>query len=337
MAYIVDEYHSKKLKKHNINIKTKYIVGNKILERNSNNSYNDDINLGIICEKDYFINNEIKLQEKEFDSRIEYSYIIENTNDLDYTCPNCGMSDKLKKFIDGCPYCKTSCNIEYIDKDLGSKYHYDRVLKNNLYRIVTFFIDLVISIILSYIFIKNTSRTFNNIDILKIFTYGFILSIILYYFFYLLDAYIILGPIKKYKDKINQKQIDFWNKTKLDRKKFYNNFNYEISKYYYEQDNIIDYDILDYLNFDIIKKDDNIYIDVIVEIRIIYIINNCLKRALKHEKFRFRKNNDSILETKNGINIIKCYNCGASININNGECNYCHSKIKYLQEWILEK
>ena len=133
MAYIVDDYQSKKLNKYNINIKTKYIVGNKILERNSNNSYCDDIISGIRCEKNYYLNNELKLTEKNFDSRIEYTYISKNLENKEYSCPNCGMTSNLKDFLDGCPYCKTYYNIDYTDKDLGSKYHYDRVLKNNIY------------------------------------------------------------------------------------------------------------------------------------------------------------------------------------------------------------
>jgi len=34
--------------------------------------------------------------------------------------------------------------------------------------------------------------------------------------------------------------------------------------------------------------------------------------------------------------MIKCHNCGASIDATKGACNYCHTEIKYLQEWILE-
>lgn len=56
----------------------------------------------------------------------------------------------------------THYNIDYQNKDLGSKYHYDRVLRNTTYRIVTAIIDLIISIILSFIFIKGTSRTFKR-------------------------------------------------------------------------------------------------------------------------------------------------------------------------------
>lgn len=34
--------------------------------------------------------------------------------------------------------------------------------------------------------------------------------------------------------------------------------------------------------------------------------------------------------------MIKCPNCGASVDVKNGYCEYCNSKIGYLQEWIIE-
>ena len=76
MPLVSDKYRNDKLNKYNINIKTKYIVGNKILERNTNNSINDDIKDGIICEKDYYVSNKLEHIEKTFDSRIEYTFMI---------------------------------------------------------------------------------------------------------------------------------------------------------------------------------------------------------------------------------------------------------------------
>lgn len=336
MPLISDNFQKKKLKEFKINIKTKYIVGNKIYECNSDDSHNDKITSGIRCEKDYYIDNKLVHKETEFDSRIEYTFIskIENKK---YKCPNCGMQSKLKDFVDGCPYCKTYYNIDYTNKDLGSKYHYDQVLRNNSYRIITGIIDLIISIILSFIFIQATSRTFNSIDILKVFIYGLILSMILYYFFYILDAYIILGPIKRYKDKQNQKQIDFWENTKIDKKSFFNNFNYEVRKYYYSQKNIIDFDVLDYIEFNDFKKNNNQYIKVLAEIRLVYYEMGKIKSKFIKEEFIFKKNSNEKLELKDGVNIIKCHNCGASVDAIMGHCSYCHTEIKYLQEWILEK
>lgn len=337
MAKISDSYQEKKLKEYGINIKTKYAVSNKILERNTNNSINDDITSGVRCEKDYYLNNNLIHTEKLFDSRVEYTFISMEEDNKDYTCPNCGMRSKTKNFINGCPYCRTYYNIDYTDKDLGGKYHYDMVLRKKTYRVVTLIIDFIISLILCYFFIKTTSRTFNNFDIYKIFIYGVILSSILYYIFYILDAYIILGPIKIYKSMQNQKQIDFWNNTKIDKKKFFNNFNYELRKYYYSQNNIIDYDILDYISFNEIKKDNVTYILVKADIRVVYYIDGKIKSKIITDSYSFKHNDNGVLELKAGVNLIKCHNCGASIDANSGSCSYCHSEIKYLQEWILEK
>ncbi len=336
MALVSDDFHSKKLKEYGINIKTKYFVGNKIYERNTDNSINDDINSGIRCEKEYYKNNKLIHKEKEFDSRIEYTFISKDLEEKEYRCPNCGMTSKLKDFEEGCPYCRTIYNIEYTDKDLGSKYHYDRVLRNNTYRIITAIIDLIISIIISYLFIISTSRTFNNIDVIKIFVYGIILSIVLYYFFYILDAYVVLGPIKRYKDKQNEKQINFWNRTKIEKKNFFNNLNFEIRKKYYSKKNIIDFDIIDYLKFEDRQKGDNFYVIVTADVRVVYYLNGKIKPKFIKEEYVLRKNPNESLKLEDGANMIKCHNCGASIDATSGECSYCHSASKYYQEWFME-
>lgn len=335
MTLVSDKFHIDKLNKYKINIKTKYIVSNNILERNTNNSFNDNIENGIIAEKNYFINNRLVHTEKVFDSRIEYTFINSEKENIKYTCLNCGFSSELKNFIDGCPYCGTYYNIDYKDKNLGSKYHYDLVLRSNTYRKVTAIIDLIISLLISFIFIKTTSRTFNNYDIYKIFIYGLILSFVLYYFFYLLDAYIILLPIKKYKERKNQKQIDFWDRTGLDKKKFFNNLNYEISKKYYSKDNIIDYDIIDYEEFKDFTKDDKQYVLVSAYVRVIYYKNNRLISKYIDDKFLLERYKSDTIKVNDGANIIKCRNCGSSIDITSGYCEYCGSKINYLQEWIM--
>ena len=337
MALISETYQKEKLKRYGINIRTKYIVGNKILERNTNDTVNDNIERGIRCQKEYYIDNKLAHKEKLFDSRIEYTYIMDNNINEEYECPNCGMKSPLKDFIDGCPYCKTYYNMDYSEKDLGSKYHYDRVLKSNIYRVITLIVDIIISIIISFIFIKLTSRTFNNYDIIKIFIYGIILSLILYYFFYIADAYIILSPIKKFKDKENKKQIEFWQRTKINKKTFFNNLNYEIRKKYYSKENIIDYDILDYTNFKDYEVNGVLYVDVTADLRIVTYENKKIKSKIITQTYTMKQNKNTLLNLGTKENIIRCANCGASIDVTKGKCEYCHSEIKYLQEWILEE
>lgn len=337
MPLVSENFQKKKLKQYNINIKTKYIVKNSILEKNTDDSYNDDIINGIRCEKLYFVDGKLKHSEKIFDSRIEYTFVSKEQDNLDYTCPNCGVHAKVKDFIDGCPYCRTNYNIDYVDKDLGSKYHYDRVLRNTTYRVLTFIIDIIVSLILAYTFIVLTSRTFNLYDISKVFIYGFILSLILYYFFYLVDAYIILEPIKRYKDKQNKKQIEFWNRTKINKHKFLNNLNYELKNMYYNKTNVIDFDIIDFDEFSEYIKDNTLYVKVKVYIRLVSFYNNKFSSKFINEVYVLKKTNNDTLKLNAGVNMIKCSNCGSSIDAIKGMCEYCHTPIKSLQEWILEK
>lgn len=337
MALISEKEHQKRLIDYGVNIRTKYIVGNNILERNTNNTINDNIDKGIIFEKEYYKNDKLIHTEKVFDSRMEYTYIISNESKKNYTCPNCGLNSKIYDFVDGCPYCKTSYNIDYTNKELGSKYHYDRVLKNNTYKKITLIIDWIMSIFICLLYIKTTARTFNIYDISKIFIYGTILSLVLYYIFYLIDAYIILYPIKKYKDKQNKLQIEFWAETKIDKKRFFNNVNYELSNYYYNMDYVIDYDILDYIKFKKYEELENVYIKTLIEIRVIYLKNNKIISKISNQEFTFMRNSNEILDLKDTVNIIKCPNCGASIDIVKGKCDYCNYVIKNIQEWILKK
>lgn len=332
---VTDSFHKKKLKQYGINIKTKYIVGKKILERNTDNSINDDINNGVRCEKEYYHNNKLIHKEKLFDTRIEYTFISKDAENTNHKCDNCGMEGKLKEFIECCPYCRTDYNVDYTEKDLGSKHHYDRVLKSNTYRIITLLIDLLISLIISYFYIQTTSRTFNSYDIAKVFIYGFILALALYYLFYLIDAYVILGPIKRYKDRQNKKQIEFWKRTGIDKKHFFNNLNYEVRKEYYEKENIIDYDVIDYIEFKDYTKNDKLCVEVTAEARIVYFNNGKITSKIKNEKYMMIKHENKIQELKKGANHIECFNCGASIDVTQEECEYCHSKQKYLQEWIM--
>lgn len=333
MPLISDNSQNNKLKKFNINIKTKYIVHDKILERNTNNSYNDDIKSGIRCKKEYYIGDRLLKIENQFDSRIEYTFIA--NEDKEFVCVNCGLHTNLSEFVDGCPYCGTYYNLDYTEKDLGSKYHYDRVLRTNTYRVITGIVDLVFSLLVTYYFIKFTSRTFNVYDISKIFIYGFILSVVLYYFFYLIDGYIVLKPIKLYKDGQKQKQVEFWNRTKIDKKKFFNNLNYEIGRKYFNDIDVIDYDILDYDEFTDSYINNVMYVKVKAYVRVVKFVNGKLKSMYITDTYNMKRMNENVFEMKNGTNFVKCNNCGASVDVVKEKCDYCGTKISPLQEWIL--
>ncbi len=340
MALITERLHTKRLNKYNINIKTIYKDNNQRLERNSDNSHNDNITNGIILEKDYYQDKKLLLKTYNFDPRLAYSFVFNSNND-EIKCPNCGHIDKVNNFNDGCPYCKTYYNMDYSNKDLGTKYHYDQITNSNLYTIITFIIDVIFCIVLMYFYIKFSSRTFNIYDIAKVFIIGGILGVGLYYLFYIVDAMIVVLPIKIYKEKQNKKQIEFWNKMNslgVDKNTFFNNLNYELKNYYFDDrvnDNIIDYDIIDYLEFDDYQKDNDLYVKVKVSLRTVTYLNNKLIEKKEKETFTFKRNKIEITKLDNEINIIKCHNCGSSIDVTKDTCEYCGSTNNYLQEWYL--
>ena len=79
MSLISDKYHKEKLKEYGINIKTKYIVDNKILERNTDDSINDDIIKGIRCGKEYYLKNKLRVLINKipaYNDFIEYTFIL---------------------------------------------------------------------------------------------------------------------------------------------------------------------------------------------------------------------------------------------------------------------
>lgn len=335
---ITEKSHEERLKELGLNIKTKYKSFDKVLERNTDGSKNDNILEGVRIRKDYYYKGQVIHKETLFDSRILYRFVFNHKGE-EHKCPNCGSVGTLDEFVEGCSYCGTYYNVDYDSRELGSKHYYDLTVKGNGYIIKTLIKDIIVSFVASLIFILVTSRTFTIFDIGKVLLGTVLVGAILFFVFYYLDAAIILSSVKKKKEKINRKQSEFWERMqnyKIDKVGFYNNLNYELRKFYYSDNNpnIIDYDILDYNWFNEEDAKDGFYINVNVDIRLVEFNKGNVKSKLVSKTYKFKRGKvDKILD--NGVNIIKCYNCGASIDATKGECEYCGSKNNYLQEWYL--
>ena len=147
--------------------------------------------------------------------------------------------------------------------------------------------------------------------------------------------------IRRKKELLNKKQINFWNNMEskgFNKIKFYNNFNYDLRRLYYsdKNDNIIDYDIIDYNDLVLSEKNDHIYVYVNIDIRIVYYDNGKIKSSVENKDYKLVYSPIDG-ELKGGINLIKCHNCGASINVLDNECSYCGSRHNYYQEWYIEE
>jgi rubrerythrin len=343
MSLITERIHNKRLQDFGLNVKTKYKSGTRVLERNSDNSHNDNIVSGVVIEKDYLRDNKIIHKSFNFDPRIEYHFLFESDQET-IKCPNCGNTEKVKDFLDGCPYCGTHYNMDFTEKELSTKYHVDNVMKDNKYIIVAAVLSLIFSIFIMFLYIRATGRTFNIYDKAKVAIFGLGLGAFLFYVFYTIDAYIVTLPVLMYKNRENQKQLSFWQKMDklgIDRKNFFNNFNYELEKVFYNEEdnqNIIDYDIIDYLSYDDFQdKDGLLNVKIRVLLRTVQYQNRSIKEKRLERDFVIKRVNEYSTKLESEINIKKCPNCGASLDLTKDECEYCGTKNNHLQEWYLVK
>lgn len=343
MDVITEKYHEKRLDKYKINIKTRYQDDGKVLEKNTDNSRDDDITEGIRLSKTYFINNNPVLVNRGFNPRITYTFLASDKLNEEVSCPNCGYTGKRDEFLSGCKFCGTYYNIDYTDKELSTKYHYDRVLKSKVYLVITFLLDLIICISISLVFFKTTGRTFTTFDILKASGFGLLAALLLYFVFYTLDAIIVTIPVKIIKDAQNRKQEQFWNKMKtmnVTKKNVFNNLNMELQKFYYDDkveanQNVIDYDILEYNKYEYFidnKKRLNIVIEA--EVRLVTYQNGKIKSKVTNKKYKLRRN-EKYKQNNSDKEIIICHNCGASIDVTKDGCEFCGTKFNKSQEWYL--
>ena len=343
MSLTSERNHEKKLKEYNINIRTFYSDGDKIYEKNTNNTKNDNVPHGIRVEKDYFVNDKLKKRVYGFDPRIEYEFINSQEIGTAYRCPNCGMTTQISEEIERCPYCESYFNLDYRNKNKGSKNTYDLVVHSKKYMIVSLIISLGVSLLASFIYFINHSRTFNIYDILKSIGIGLGIALILFFIFYLIDNLFVMLPIKLKKEKINKNDADLWlslDKRNINYNSFYNNLYYELDKYYFVELNssVIDYDVIDFYNFKLVEDASNLYISLDIIIReVVYNNGKIIKRTCK-KNIALKKNNKAVIHTEDGeIHNINCHNCGASIDVMSDKCNYCDTPNNYNQEWYLAK
>lgn len=341
MARIVNQKQQKNLNRFGIEIQTKYLDGERYIVKSTSEKNNDNqsIENGIILEKLFFLNGMPVKRLSHYDSRVQYRFITAQEEESDTSCPNCGYSGKGREFVDGCPYCNTFFNIEYADKNLGTKYYYDLVMKSDGYLKMTCFVSLFFSLLVMLVYIMQTGRTFNGYDMAKVIVGGILAGTLIFAVFYVLDAFIITLPVKYIKEKQNKEQRMFWSGMQqkgIDKKKLFNNFIYELSNLLYENPKIIDYNIVDYVKLTELLEEEGMRVSITVNMRLVFCENGQITMEEVQKTFVLEKKKIETFQLKEGINIIKCPHCGSSINAVERKCAYCGTGINRLQEWYLK-
>ena len=326
MKTITDKNHIDRLNEKGIIIEDIFLKKGKKFIRKSDGSILDQIYNATRIEKKYYYNNKCIYKERDFDKDTNYTFATYNKNDK-INCPNCGNKGTIKEFYDGCPFCGTEFNIDY-----GLKRHNINPIKDFInFKLFKFIVILIAIIFTLYINIKEnliSENLFLNIiySPLMLFASYFLCSI------FLLPIGIINSIRFSYKES---KNITDGN---IKRNKIISCLNSELNHYYYnseEYDNLIDFDIVRYYYIYDKRIDNELYADIKFKIRKYYFKNNKIVKDIKKIIVRLKYNDTN--KTPKSHNIIKCINCGASMDVTKNKCEYCGTPTPKISDWVLEK
>jgi len=331
-----DKKYAKRLKEFGLRLVTTYKAGEKIIQKDSFETLQTDIKDGIRLEKKYFKGGKTVFELFGFDPRIKYTF-VKALNAKE--CPNCGAP--IDTHSGECPYCGAAYNMDYESKNLGTKYHTDLVMQSKSYRYITLLIAIVVSFLISLVYFKTTGRTFNGWDITKVIFGTMLLSLVSYYLFFYLDSFFILLPIKLYKERINSKQEKFWrdNSSEFSKNVFFTNLNYELQRYYFdsqENKNVVDFDFVDYTNISKEIINDKIFVNIDILVREVFYDGGKLKSRQMQKTLRLKKSPlEYSLDNVGGV-VLRCRNCGTSVDAFQKQCPSCGTIQNYFQQWYLE-
>ena len=308
MKTITDKKHIDRLNEKGIVIEDIFLRKNKELIRRTDGKRLDEVFNATRIRKNYFFEDKCIYTETKFNKISNYTFVNYDNDDF-VKCPNCGNTGNIEDFDGGCPYCRTDFNIDYNYKRYDINF---LPINDNL--LLTLFFIILIGLPFLIFFIFFICMTFNNFLFL-------IISILLI----TLTMIIIIEKIPK---PINE-----------EKRKIINCLNYELNHYFYSNDeykDLIDFHIKIYNKIDKKIIDGNLFVELEYIINKYYFTNNQIIKKVDTE-IAIMKNNEQLNKKKEKVNIQKCSNCGASIDITKVKCEYCKAIIPKNIEWSLTK
>ncbi len=328
---IIKEYYEKRIK----DFKKVYIK-----QSNGKNEHNI-INCSLL-KKEYYLENKKIGEVSGYNQNIKYLYAFLDQDDV-MKCPSCGNTGNPNEFINGCPYCRTNFNIDYKERKTYHNVKLKEVLDKNTQVFIKTFILLFALCTSIIVFLQN--GIIQDSIFITIFSYTFMFFLLIL-FGYILSSLILLLllPILLYNDQRRLNLYIIWDRLKrkgyeINIPKFYNDLNYHMKNYYFDSSNtvysdLIDFDILEYRNAKFKVINGKLNIKIKLKVREIYLKNNKIVKKIVNRYVLMEKNKNYIGHDVFN-KLIKCKNCGNSISVIKDECEYCHTKINYINEWIL--
>ena len=323
--------HLKRLEEKEIVIEEiyKYPKDNRIFIRTTDGKENDSVYKSPKIEKNFYKKGKRLFREKDFDPKTFYT-ISAIKGDKTHTCSECGYTDELKEFFNGCPYCGANFSVDYSNaKSYGRTYK--ELFSFKWVKTLCILLPILFAIASIYINqdIEAIIGAIISIPVMMFATYLFIMIIYTPVIFYKIIAYqdVRVNTIRYNKEIINNAKLIKDVQTTLLN-------DYYDEQLYPEHKNLIDFDILDFENFKYKYKNNIQYIVLRLKVRKYFNKENKIKKVISKEHISVFMNP---YYTDKKQDLRKCPSCGANIPPFKKKCEYCKKPLPTTTLWIIEK
>ena len=335
---------SKRLEEQGLRILTTFWDNGLIRQRSTDRSAHDDVVNGVIMNKKYYRGERLLRTEKVFNPLLQYSFVIRDQMEKEISCPNCGTTGKTADFADGCPYCGTCYNIGYGERKNAGKRSAEKRSPEPAEYLSVLFGLLAVFIVAGLLLVRAGGRTFGLFDVLKGIVFGALGGLLAFCLYYTSRIY----AITRRAEESYRVQLDRIRgfETRLAAfgipvNVFYTNLSSELNHLFFDGGDpryadVVDWDVLDYGEYGVSGENENdLAVSVTAELRIIRGSANRLRAEKARLHAVMKPNAVSGDPLRPGANVIRCRNCGCSIDITRPACPQCGTPIRYRQRLYL--
>jgi nitrite reductase/ring-hydroxylating ferredoxin subunit len=93
--------------------------------------------------------------------------------------------------------------------------------------------------------------------------------------------------------------------------------------------------VIDYTDLQEHEENGRLCVRVELQVRLVYLRKGKIRSEYQKDTLTLCRN-DRVMKLNPGIQVIKCPQCNANIDVTKGKCEYCGTKIDSVQEWEVE-
>ncbi len=331
------QMHLKRLEKKNIVVEEIFKREDKVFVRTLNGDRNDSVYQANKIEKNYYRDGKRLYREKKFDKNITYTMTL-SKGDNEFTCSECGYRATEKEFYDGCPYCGASFYLEQGFRQKNLAVAMKQIFSMKKYKAFLGGFCIFFSFWFFMGLVQSGEYPWFIAIMMALSMLPILLAGLHIFFTILLIPYLIVKVITHRDLRNDRITIDG---IRMSNQKIIQDLNYQLLVNYYDEkifpqyQDLVDFEILDYDTYHVVKKGNIPAIRITFEIRKYFENNGHIRKVQGKETVTLLRNQNYYPKVEMN-SAKKCPNCGANVGLFDKTCSYCGSVLPSNILWVLD-